>query len=347
MPKEMVNPMGDDSWPFFLLLILLILGGGYFAGAEIAFASANKIRQKTQAEAGDRRAKNAMFIHAHFDSALTTLLIGNNIMHIGGSALATMLTSRIWGPKAAVWTTIIMTVLVFFISEMLPKSYARSHADAASLAVAPSLRFLMRIFAPLAWFFNKISMLIARLFGGDKKPSFTEAELEYMLETAQDSPSIQEKDEGRLLSAAVAFDHITARQAMRPRETIEALELGTPAAQAARFIQTHTHSRIPVYRGDVDHIIGVIHIRTFLRDYLRQGGKTRLRTMLNPAAFVRPEAPIDEVLRQMSNHRVQLGIVQDENGKTLGVLTVEDILEKLVGDILDEEDTEGTVAQHG
>ncbi len=337
--------MGDGSWPYYLLLILLILGGGYFAGAEIAFASANKIRQKTQAEAGDPRAKTAMFIHDHFDSALTTLLIGNNIMHIGGSALATMLTSRIWGPKAAVWTTIVMTVLVFFISEMLPKSYARSHADTASLAVARSLRFLMRIFAPFAWFFNQISTWIARLFGGSAKPSFTEAELEYMLETAQDSPSIQENDKDRLLSAAVAFDHVTAQQAMQPVQTIEALEIGTPAAEVAAFIKTHTHSRIPIYRGDLDHILGVIHIRTFLRSYLRQGKKTRLRTMLNPAAFVRPEAPIDEVLRQMSSHRVQLGIVQDESGKTLGVLTVEDILEELVGDILDEEDKEGTVTR--
>ena len=120
----------------------------------------------------------------------------------------------------------------------------------------------------------------------------------------------------------------------------------TPPVDIAAFLTSHRHSRIPIYRGDLDHIVGVIHVRSYLRNYLHQGTRTRLRPLMNPPVFVRPDTPVDEVLRQMSSHRIQLAIVQDENGKTLGVLTVEDILEELVGEIQDEEDLEGTVSDH-
>lgn len=339
--------MDSDSWLLYVLLLLLILGGGYFAGAEISFASANKIRLKTQADSGDPRAKKAVFITDHFENALTTLLIGNNIMHISSSALATMLATHLWGQNAVFWTTLVMTVIVFFISEMIPKSYCRSHADSVALLFAGSLHFLMRVLKPFAWIFNKISAIFAKLFGSKPAPSFTEAELEYMLEAAQDSPAIQQDStDNRLLSAAVAFDHIPARQVMQPAAQMEALSVDTPIREIAEYVKSNTHSRIPVYFGDIDHIIGVIHIREFLRVYLKQGDKVRLRFLMNPPAFVKPDTPIDEVLSEMSAHRIQLAIVRDEQCKTLGVLTVEDILEELVGEIQDEEDRKGVVTQH-
>lgn len=338
--------MDSDSWLLYVLFFALILGGGYFASTEIAFASANKIRLKTQAETGDRRAKTAIYISEHFEKALTTLLIGNNIMHIGCSSLATMLATHLWGPGSVGIVTIVVTIIVFFVSEMLPKSYARSHADAVVLTFSRSLRLLMRILTPVAWVFNQISLLATRLFGVNQAPSYTEAELEYVLENAQDSAAIPQEPETRLISAAVAFDHIPALQVMQPAAQMEALPLDTPVADIAAYIKTHRHSRIPIYRDNPDHIIGILHIRDFLRVYLRQGEQTRLRALLNPPVFVSPDAPIDEVLRQMSSQRNHLAIVQDAQSSTLGLVTVEDILEELVGDIQDEEDEEGTVSSH-
>lgn len=338
--------MDSNSWLLYVLLVALIIGGGYFAGAEIAFASCNKIRLKTQADSGNHRAKTAMYISEHFDNALTTLLIGNNIMHIGCSSLATLLATKLWGDGAAAPTTIVITLVVFFVSEMVPKSFCRSHSDMMVLFFAGSLRFLMRLLKPVAWLFSSISTLCVKLLGSKKAPSFTEAELETMMETAQTSPALHQENEDRLLTSALAFDHIKARQAMQPVDKIEALEIMTPMDEIAAFVQQHRHSRIPFYRGTIDNIIGVVHIRDFLRNYLQNGNKTRLRALLNPPAFVSPDTPVDEVLQQMSSHRVQLAIVR-ENGKTLGVLTVEDILEELVGEIQDEEDTEGMVKQHG
>ena len=152
--------MDSDSWLLYVLFFALILGGGYFASTEIAFASANKIRLKTQAETGDRRAKTAIYISEHFEKALTTLLIGNNIMHIGCSSLATVLATHLWGPSSVGAVTVVVTVIVFFVSEMLPKSYARSHADQVVLAFSGSLRFLIRVLTPFAWVFNQILSLI-------------------------------------------------------------------------------------------------------------------------------------------------------------------------------------------
>ena len=339
--------MDSNSWLLYVLLVGLILGGGYFAGAEIAFASCNKIRLKTQADAGDSRSKTAVYISEHFDNALTTLLIGNNIMHIGCSSLATLLATKLWGESAAAPTTIVVTLVVFFVSEMLPKSFCRSHADRMVLFFASSLRFLMKVLRPFAWFFSNISALCAKLFGSKKAPSFTEAELESMMETAQASPALHQENEDHLLTLAMAFDHITARQVMQPADRLEALDVATSLEDIAAFIREHSHSRIPFYRGDLDHIVGVMHIRDFLRSYLKNGQRTRLRTLLNPPAFVSPDTPVDELLQQMSSHRVQLAVVRDDGGRTLGILTVEDILEELVGEIWDEEDTEGMVKLHG
>lgn len=328
---------GGSTTFLFILLVFLILGGGYFAAAEIAFASAGVIRLRTRADAGDRRAKNAVYIVDHFEQALTTLLIGNNVMHIGSASLAALLAKRLWGLGAVTWSTIVLTVVVFFVSEMTPKRFARSHADAFALAVAGSLRFLMKVLKPVAAMFTAISSFMSRLLGGTSAPTVTEEELSDLLEGGGERIDLP-AEEGQLLSSAMAFDRITARQVMTPLEDVKSLSLYTPPAEAVAFAQKQRHSRVPVWRGDSAHVVGVLYLRDLLKAWLREGEQLSLPALLQKPVSVTADAPIDEALRSMNEKRAHFALVRDGRDKLLGVVTAEDILEELVGEIYDEED---------
>ena len=169
--------MDSGSWTLYIFLLLLILGGGYFAAAETAFASVNRIRLQNKAEDGNQKAKTALYITEHFEEALSSILVGNNIMHIGTASLATLLAQRLWGAGSVALTTVVTTVVVFFVSEMLPKTLAGTHCDTLALALAPSLRFLMRLLYPVSIVFTKVSNAISRLFGSKPAPTVTEEEL--------------------------------------------------------------------------------------------------------------------------------------------------------------------------
>ena len=328
---------GGSTTFLFVLLLTLILGGGYFAATEIAFASANVIRLRTRAEGGDSRAKNAVYISEHFDQALTTLLIGNNIMHIGSASLATLLAKRLWGLGAVTWSTIVLTVVVFFVSEMTPKRFARSHAEAFALAVAGSLRFLMKLLKPVAAVFSAISEALGRLLGGKSAPTVTEEELSELLSSAGDRTELTE-EEGRLLSSAMAFDRKTAGQVMTPLAQVVTLSADTPPAQAVAFARAQRHSRIPVWRGKPERIIGVLYLRDLLKAWLREGEALKLTALLQKPVWLGADAPIDEALRAMNDKHVHLALVRDARDAVAGVVTAEDILEELVGEIYDEED---------
>lgn len=328
--------MGSDSWYYFLLFFL-ILGGGYFAGSEIAFASVNKIRIKNYAEDGDARAKKAMFILNNFDRSIATLLVGNNLMHIGAATTATLIATRIWGQGVVAYSTLVTTLVVFLISEMIPKSLAKSHNESFALSVANSLYFLIKLLAPLVFFFTSISNLVSKLFKKQEEPTVTEDELYDILETIKEEGSL-EAGKSELISSALEFADVTAQDTLTSRVDIVAIDVDSTPQEILATIKEEKYSRLPVYENNIDHIIGVLNIRKYLKLYLKQGDHVNLRTLLDPPYFVPKTTKIDDLLQEMSRRKLHMAIVNDDYGGTLGIMTVEDILEELVGEIWDEDD---------
>jgi len=318
-----------STWQI-IAIIFCILGGGYFAGAETAFASANRIRIKNKASAGDMRARKALYILDNFDRALTTVLIGNNIMHIACASLTTLFATRLWGRNAVTLSTVVVTLIVFFASEMIPKSFARSRADSFALVVAGSLRLLMRLLSPLAAFFSMISRAVSSLFRAQRAPSVTEEELYEIMETL---PMTKSKE--KLIRSAIAFDNFSVLDIMTPRDRIAALDINLPPHEALRVVKSRSYSRFPVYRGSPDNIVGILSVRRFTKNYVN--GVCSIAAAMYPPHFVHGDDPIDVILRDMSGKKRHLSIVTDNAGKTLGLITTEDILDKLSGSLLEAE----------
>lgn len=324
-----------------LLFILFVVGGGYFGGSESAFSAMNKIRIKAKADNGDKKAKNAMYVANNFEKALTTLLIGNNITHIAAASVATLICSRLFDMTDTVtWIcTFATTFIVFLFSEMIPKSFANDRSESTALMFASSLRFLMKILYPFAVFFEWVSnifmKMISRFVKQEAQPSITEEELYEIIDTIEEEGVVNE-EQGDLMKSALDFSGISARDVMTMREDIVAVDASLPNDELLSIIRKSVHTRIPVYEGNLDNIIGVIQIRTFIKAYLKNHD-VDIRTLLIPAYDVKPDAMIEDLLTEMRQHKFYLGVVS-EDGKTLGLVTIEDFLEELVGEIWDEDD---------
>ncbi|MEA4847945.1 MAG: hemolysin family protein [Clostridiaceae bacterium] len=328
--------MDSDSWIRIILLILLILGAAYCAASEISYASVNKIRMKNYADNGDDRAKKAMYISNNFDQALTTILIGNNLTHIGFASLATLISTQLWGIESVKYTTIVATVIVFLVSEMIPKSYAKANNVKIALAVSGSLSALMKVSSPIASLFMFIGHKLSKLFPEAQEPAITEEEFYDIIETAKEE-GILDSGKQELVNSALDFDGITVGDILTVREDIVALDIDSTQEEILKKIRTQKYSRLPVYKGSIDNIIGILQVRKFLKLYIRHD-VFDVRSLLLEPHFISKKAPIDDVLKEMSNKKLHISIVVDDLGKTLGVVTVEDILEELVGEIWDEED---------
>ncbi len=329
--------MDDGSWLSILFLILLLGMAMYFAVAETAFASVSRNRIKIRQERGDSRAKKAMWVLDNFDRAITTILIGTNIAHLAAAAVVTILVSHQWGMSAVAWGTVATTLVLFFFGEMLPKSIAKKYSERFSLGTAGSLCFFMRFFAPVSAVLTAIGQAAAKLSKGEGEVSVTEDELYDLIEDMTDAGSLDE-DQGDLVQSALEFADITAEHVLTARVDMAAVDVSWPAAQVADFIRSQRHTRLPVYENDTDHIIGILQIRKFIKAWLAQGDGVDLRALLDPAYFVPATAKVDDLLQAMSRRRSNMAVVTDAWGGTLGVVTVEDILEELVGEIWDEED---------
>lgn len=316
-----------------LCYILLIFGGAYFASAESSYARANKIRLKNAAEDGNRKAKKALYITNNFDKAITTILIGNNIMHLTCSALATVIAAS-WGINALL-STLVTTVIVFLFSEMIPKSIANANSEKLALAYAPSLSFLMKIFTPVAFLFIKISALFSKLFGGGQDERITEEELETIIDTVEESGTLDE-DQADLLQGAVEFTKTPVEDVMTMRDDIVGINIHDDPESILEQVKTTSFSRLPVYDGDIDHIVGILSIREYLRAYLRRGTVNLRRGLIKPK-FATPDTPIDDLFNEMSAGKQQFLIVRDGE-TTVGIATIEDFLEEIVGEIWDEYD---------
>lgn len=326
---------GAGRYLQIIFYILLIIGGAYFSSAESAYVRANKIKLKAAADDGDKRAKRAIAITENFDKALSVILIGDNIMHLACSSLATVIVVGLWGEESVAVATLVTTAIVFLFSEMLPKSLANVKSEAMALAYSRSLTFLMKVGTPLAFFFTKISEFFSNLFGGKQDDRMTEEELETIIDKVEDSGTLDE-EQTDLLRNAVDFTKTSLEDIMTMREDIVGVDISMSQEEIFGVVSGTNFSRLPVYEGDVDHIVGILPVREYLRAYLRRGYVNVRRILLTPT-FAAPDAVIDDLFTVMSRSKKQFVVVR-EGDRTVGIATIEDFLEELVGEIWDEDD---------
>ena len=329
--------MDDGSRLPWIIAILLLFCAAYFAVAETAFASASRNKIKTAADRGDASAKNALYVLDHFDRAISTILIGTNITHIAAASIVTVAVTRRWGLSAVSLSTILTTIVVFFAGEMLPKSIAKKYPERFSKACASSLRFFMTLFLPLSSLLTLIGQAAASLTRGDPEISVTEDELYDIIEDMTEEGSLDE-EQGDLISSALQFGDVTVESVLTPRVDLVAIDIADSPEEILSLIKSTNHSRLPVYEDSIDNIIGVLQIRTYIKAYLKNRGSLDIRPLLDEVLFIHQSANIDELLPAMSRRRLNMAVVTDNYGGTLGIVTVEDILEELVGEIWDEDD---------
>ncbi len=329
--------MDGDSILSAIIILVLLFFAAYFAVCETAFASVSRIRLKTAADRGDRRAKSAVYITEHFDKAISTILIGTNIVHIAAASYITVLVTRRWSLSAVTLSTIITTVVIFFVGEMLPKSIAKKYSERFSLGTAGSLCFFMRIFTPAAFVLTAVGNAAAKLTRGESEVTVTEDELYDIIENMTDEGEL-DAEQGELVTSALDFADVTVESILTARVDVTAVDVDWPAEKVMALLRDVRHSRVPVYENTIDNIIGVLQIRKYIKAYIADRTAVSLRDLLDEAYFIHQSTNIDELLPIMSSKKLNMAIVTDNYGGTLGVVTVEDILEELVGEIWDEED---------
>jgi len=338
--------MDDGSpLPYLFCIFLLILGGAFFAGTEIALASVSKIRMMSYADDGNKQAKRVLYIHNHFDRALTTLLIGNNIMHISCASLSTVMATRFFGSSAVTVATVLTTLAVFLFAEMIPKCFAKAFNEKFAMAVAGPLIFLMKLLHPVAFLFTKLSEFVSRPFRSheEEEPTVTEDELYDIIDTVIEEGEL-DKEEGELMQNALEFAETEAHEIYTPWRNVVRVREDLSSKEILAVIQSCTHSRLVVVDAQ-DQPIGILQIRKYIKACL-QDPKISLLSVMDDVNFVRGDMPIDDLMAAMSEKRSHLAVVLDKNSLTLGILTMEDILEELVGEIYDEDDPMEGGLQH-
>ena len=329
--------MDDGSRLPIILAIFLLFGAVYFAVAETAFAACSKARLKAASERSEAGAGQALYILNHFEQAISTMLIGTNLCHLFISALVTLFVTRRWGLSAVTVSTILTTLAVFFAGEMLPKNIAKKYPERLAKACSGSLRVFMTLFYPLSWLLSKIGESAVKLSRQEPELSVTEDELYDIIEDMTEEGSLDE-ERGELISSALQFGDLTVESVVTPRMDVVALNVDAGGDEILTQIKAQNHSRLPVYEGSIDRIIGILQIRKYIKVYLRGGEQPELRSLLDEAFFVHQSTELSELLPMMSRQRINMAVVTDNFGGTLGIVTVEDIVEEIVGEIWDEDD---------
>lgn len=304
---------------------------------ETAFASVSESKLKTLASGNDARAKRALRILDSFDVAITTVLICTNIVHIAAAAVVTVNVTRLFGISFVAVSTLVTTLAVFFFGEMLPKSIARKYCLKICLGTGVVLAFLMKLLRPLSFVLTAIGNAASKLIKGDEGVSVTEDELYDIIEDMTEEGTLDE-DSGELISSALQFQDVRVGDITTGRKALTAIDIDMPQEDILDMIRRETHSRLPVYKGSIDNIIGILQIRKYIKSYLANGGVKRLRPLLDKPYFIKGDMEIDEALKKMSSRRKNIAVVTDGDMKTLGIITIEDILEELVGEIRDEDE---------
>ena len=327
--------MDNPLLPISIIICLAL--SAYFSATETAISSVSRPRLKAIEESGDARAKTALRVTERYDDALSALLIGNNIVNIAASSIGTIVCIDIFGESlGALASTIIMTLLVLTFGEILPKSMAKKNSETIALLACGPLSVLMKVLKPLIWLFVQVKKLVIGRFHKQDTPTVTEEELRYIIEETVDE-GVLEEHESELIQSALEFNDTTASEILTPRVDVVGIDVESTPQEVAGVFLSERYSRLVVYEKSIDSIIGIITLKDFFSAYL-QDPNFDLRTIMQEVMFVPPGKPVYELLKELQKQKAQIAVVVDQYGGTLGVVSLEDILEELVGEIWDEDE---------
>ncbi len=315
----------------------------FFSSSETAFSSVNKIRLKHEAAEGNKKAELVLRIAEHYDKTITTILVGNNIVNILSASLATVICTALFAEKygtgtATAISTVSMTLLVLIFGEILPKSIAKQHADKMAFMLSPFLNLFIIVLTPVTVIFGSLQKLAARLFGnGSDAPSVTEDELKYIIDEIEEE-GVLEEQESELVRSALEFDDKNVSEVLIPRVRIIAVERNDSIEHIREVFFREQYSRMPVYDKNIDNIIGFIHERDFFRMVISDKNPTGIESIIHDLIYTTEFATVSEVLARMQKDKIHMAIIKDQYGGTYGMVTMEDLIEELLGEIYDETD---------
>ncbi len=316
-------------------MVMCVVLSAYFSATETAFSSANKTRLKALAEKGNYRAKIAYQLSEDYDRLISTILIGNNIVNITVASIGTLLFVQALGDIGATVSTVVVTVVVLIFGEITPKSVAKDHAESFSMFSAPIIKTLILVLTPLNFLFSQWKVLVSKIFRSNAESKMSQDELLLLLDEVQQEGAI-DASEGELLKNAVTFGDMEAQDILTHRVDLEAISLEATKEEIAEKFKETQFSRLLVYRENIDQIVGILCQKDF---YIGTGiTDAAVADIMTEPIYVPPTEKLDCLLQQLQHRKSHVAIVVDEYGGTLGIVTMEDILEELVGEIWDEHD---------
>lgn len=327
--------MESDSLSWIIILICIVMSA-YFSATETAFSSLNRIRVKNLAEKGNKRASLVLRLSDNYDGLLSTILIGNNIVNIASASLATVLFVKMFGEEAgASVSTIVTTVVVLIFGEVSPKSIAKESPEQFAMFSAPILNVFLRIMTPLNFLFRQWKKLLSVIFKSSEDMGITEEELLTIVEEAEAGGGIG-KEEGTLIRSAIEFADLEAIDIYTPRVDIVGIPAQLSKEEAAEVFARTGYSRLPVYEEDIDHILGILYQKDFYNFVSHTD--VSIREAVRPVLYIAKNKKLDDLMKELQQKKLHIAVVMDEYGGTAGIVTLEDILEELVGEIWDEHD---------
>lgn len=316
-------------------IVILVMCSAYFSATETAFTSLNTIRMKTWAENGDKRAARALAVGEDYDKLLSSILIGNNIVNITATTISTLLFTKIFVTYGATISTVVITIVVLIFGEISPKSVAKEFPERFAMFSAPILRVIIFVLTPLNFLFSMWKKLLSKIFKPSGDDGITEEELMGIVDQAESEGGL-DAHEGDLIRASIEFNELDVSDILTPRVDLVAVDEESTMQEVGALFVENGYSRLPIYHETIDNIIGVVHQKDFYKARVR--GEDRLAMIKSPVVYTTPNTKIFKLLRILQMNKVHMAVVVDEYGGTEGIVTLEDILEELVGEIWDEHD---------
>ena len=321
-----------------IIIVVCVFLSAYFSATETAFSSFNRIRVKNMAEKGDKKAALALELSDNYDSLISAILIGNNIVNILASTMGALLFANLIKNNdelASAVNTAVLTLAILIFGEIAPKSIAKNHPESFAMFSAPIINVVRILLFPLILVSNAWQKLLGKIFKAPEDQGMTEEELISIIEEAEEDGDL-DKEEGDLIKSAIEFGELEVGDIYTPRIDITALPVGSTKEVVAKTFSESGYSRLPVYDGDIDNVVGIL----YYKDFYTVAYKTNvpLKEIIKPVIYVAKAQPVNELMKELQEKQLHMAIVTDEFGSTAGIVTLEDILEEIVGEIWDEHD---------